>query len=449
MATNSPHKAKVLLVDDDASLLKLLAIRIESKGYQVTTCESGLAALQILKSHVFDAVITDLRMDEMDGMALHRQLQSRYPALPVIMMTAHGSIPDAVEATKQGIFAFITKPVDKDELFDSLANAIDIHGVNTDEAPSKSNIVTRSGAMLHLLEQVKLLGPTQVNVLISGASGTGKELLAQAIHQHSQVSNGPFVAINCGAVPGELLESELFGHKKGAFTGAVKDHQGLFQQAQGGTLFLDEIGDMPLNLQVKLLRVLQEKTIRPVGFQEEIPIDVRIVSATHKNLPEAIKNQQFREDLYYRLNVVNLKLPPLCERREDISLLAQYFSASIAKRMNQNEKHFANDAMHALVRYDWPGNIRQLQNVVEQVVALTPGEVISAHLVLAALDSNEKSVEPLSLNDAKKEFERDYVINTLKMAGGNVAEGAKLAKRNRSDFYKLIKKHNIDVESLA
>ena len=449
MTTNSPHQAKVLLVDDDASLLKLLAIRIESKGYQVTTCESGLAALQILKSHVFDAVITDLRMDEMDGMALHRQLQSRYPALPVIMMTAHGSIPDAVEATKQGIFAFITKPVDKDELFDSLANAIDIHGVNTDEAPSKSNIVTRSGAMLHLLEQVKLLGPTQVNVLISGASGTGKELLAQAIHQHSQVSNGPFVAINCGAVPGELLESELFGHKKGAFSGAVKDHQGLFQQAQGGTLFLDEIGDMPLNLQVKLLRVLQEKTIRPVGFQEEIPIDVRIVSATHKNLPEAIKNQQFREDLYYRLNVVNLKLPPLCERREDISLLAQYFSASIAKRMNQNEKHFANDAMHALVRYDWPGNIRQLQNVVEQVVALTPGEVISAHLVLAALDSNEKSVEPLSLNDAKKEFERDYVINTLKMAGGNVAEGAKLAKRNRSDFYKLIKKHNIDVESLA
>ena len=420
MATNSPHKAKVLLVDDDASLLKLLAIRIESKGYQVTTCESGLAALQILKSHVFDAVITDLRMDEMDGMALHRQLQSRYPALPVIMMTAHGSIPDAVEATKQGIFAFITKPVDKDELFDSLANAIDIHGVNTDEAPSKSNIVTRSGAMLHLLEQVKLLGPTHVNVLISGASGTGKELLAQAIHQHSQVSNGPFVAINCGAVPGELLESELFGHKKGAFTGAVKDHQGLFQQAQGGTLFL-----------------------------EEISIDVRIVSATHKNLPEAIKNQQFREDLYYRLNVVNLKLPPLCERREDISLLAQYFSASIAKRMNQNEKHFANDAMHALVRYDWPGNIRQLQNVVEQVVALTPGEVISAHLVLAALDSNEKSVEPLSLNDAKKEFERDYVINTLKMAGGNVAEGAKLAKRNRSDFYKLIKKHNIDVDSLA
>ncbi|WP_341219943.1 sigma 54-interacting transcriptional regulator [uncultured Pseudoalteromonas sp.] len=443
------YATTVLLVDDDASLLKLLAIRIESKGYQVTTCESGLAALQILKSHVFDAVITDLRMDEMDGMALHRQLQSRYPALPVIMMTAHGSIPDAVEATKQGIFAFITKPVDKDELFDSLANAIDIHGVNTDEAPSKSNIVTRSGAMLHLLEQVKLLGPTHVNVLISGASGTGKELLAQAIHQHSQVSNGPFVAINCGAVPGELLESELFGHKKGAFTGAVKDHQGLFQQAQGGTLFLDEIGDMPLNLQVKLLRVLQEKTIRPVGFQEEISIDVRIVSATHKNLPEAIKNQQFREDLYYRLNVVNLKLPPLCERREDISLLAQYFSASIAKRMNQNEKHFANDAMHALVRYDWPGNIRQLQNVVEQVVALTPGEVISAHLVLAALDSNEKSVEPLSLNDAKKEFERDYVINTLKMAGGNVAEGAKLAKRNRSDFYKLIKKHNIDVDTLA
>ncbi|TGE85373.1 two-component system response regulator GlrR [Pseudoalteromonas sp. KS88] len=448
MATQLTQSARVLLVDDDASLLKLLAIRIESKGYQVTTCESGIVALQLLKSHVFDAVITDLRMDEMDGMALHRQLQSRYPALPVIMMTAHGSIPDAVEATKQGIFAFITKPVDKDELFDSLAKAIEIHGLNADEQASSSAIVTRSGAMLHLLEQVKLLGPTQVNVLISGASGTGKELLANAIHQHSHVSDGPFVAINCGAVPGELLESELFGHKKGAFTGAVKDHQGLFQQAQGGTLFLDEIGDMPLNLQVKLLRVLQEKTIRPVGFQEEIPIDVRIVSATHKNLPDAIANQQFREDLYYRLNVVNLKLPALKERREDISLLAQHFSSMIAKRMGQTQKQFATDAMYALVRYDWPGNIRQLQNVVEQVVALTPSEVISVQLVLSALNSNESNVEPLSLNDAKKEFERDYVINTLKMAGGNVAEGAKLAKRNRSDFYKLIKKHSIDVDNI-
>ena len=448
MSTEQNQGARILLVDDDTSLLKLLAIRIESKGYQVTTCESGMAALQLLKNHVFDAVVTDLRMDEMDGMALHRQLQSRYPALPVIMMTAHGSIPDAVEATKQGIFAFLTKPVDKDELFDSLAKAIEIHGLGADENSKSSNIVTRSGAMLHLLEQVKLLGPTHVNVLISGASGTGKELLANAIHQHSHASEGPFVAINCGAVPGELLESELFGHKKGAFTGAIKDHQGLFQQAQGGTLFLDEIGDMPLNLQVKLLRVLQEKTIRPVGFQEEIPIDVRIVSATHKNLPDAIANQQFREDLYYRLNVVNLKLPPLRERREDVSLLAQYFSASIAKRMNQKEKRFANDAMHALVRHDWPGNIRQLQNVVEQVVALTPGEVISVQLVESALNSNESNVEPLSLNDAKKEFERDYVINTLKMAGGNVAEGAKLAKRNRSDFYKLIKKHNIDVDNI-
>ena len=445
---NEVSKPRVLLVDDDASLLKLLAIRIESKGYQVTTAESGIVALQELKTKTYDAVITDLRMDEMDGMALHRQLQSRYPSMPVIMMTAHGSIPDAVEATKQGIFAFITKPVDKDELFDSLAKAIEIHGVHGEEAPTQTNIVTRSGAMLHLLEQVKLLGPTQVNVLISGASGTGKELLAQAIHQHSHVSDGPFVAINCGAVPSELLESELFGHKKGAFTGAVKDHQGLFQQAQGGTLFLDEIGDMPLNLQVKLLRVLQEKTIRPVGFQEEIPIDVRVVSATHKNLPEAINNQQFREDLYYRLNVVNLKLPPLCERREDISLLAQHFAGQIAKRKNQDEKRFASDAMHALVRYDWPGNIRQLQNVIEQVVALTPGGVISAQLVESALNSNVSIAEPLSLNDAKKEFERDYLINTLKMAAGNVAEAAKLAKRNRSDFYKLIKKHNINVENL-
>ena len=446
---NEPNvdKPQLLLVDDDKSLLRLLTIRLEGEGYQVTAVEDGQSALKKLQNDSYDVVLSDLRMPGLDGLSLFEEIMGIRKDIPVILMTAHGTIADAVSATQRGVFGFLPKPVDHDELRTLLQKALS-QSQAAQPGDWAKDIITRSPDMLNVLDQAYRIAQREVSVLISGASGTGKELLANAIHKASNRNNKPFVAINCGALPENLLESELFGHAKGAFTGAVSAHPGLFREADGGTLFLDEIGDMPLNLQVKLLRVLQEKTIRPVGFHEEIPIDVRVVSATHKNLPEAINNQQFREDLYYRLNVVNLKLPPLCERREDISLLAQHFAGLIAKRMGQEQKQFANDAMHALVRYDWPGNIRQLQNVIEQVVALTPGKVIAAQLVESALNSNVSIAEPLSLNDAKKEFERDYLINTLKMSAGNVAEAAKLAKRNRSDFYKLIKKHNINVESL-
>ena len=443
----------VWLVDDDASIRFVLEKALERSGFNVESFANAQDVLNALKFSQPTVLVSDVKMPGMDGMALLELIAEQNPGLPVIIMTAHSDLDSAVNAFQKGAFEYLAKPFDLNEavaLVESAFRANSTKKTKRKQAPPKSaHIIGEAPAMQEVFRAIGKLSASSMSVLINGESGTGKELVASALHNHSPRKENQFIALNMAAIPKELVESELFGHEKGAFTGADTVRKGRFEQANGGTLFLDEIGDMPLNLQVKLLRVLQEKTIRPVGFQEEIPIDVRIVSATHKNLPEAIKNQQFREDLYYRLNVVNLKLPPLCERREDISLLAQYFSASIAERMNQNEKHFANDAMHALVRYDWPGNIRQLQNVVEQVVALTPGEVISAHLVLAALDSNEKSVEPLSLNDAKKEFERDYVINTLKMAGGNVAEGAKLAKRNRSDFYKLIKKHNIDVDSLA
>ncbi len=442
-------KAKILLVDDDESLLKLLTIRLMANSYEVTTASSASQALGELQQLQFDVVLTDLRMDDIDGMQLAEQIHIHYPSLPVVMMTAHGSIPDAVKATKQGVFAFLTKPIDKDELIDTLAKAVRMHGNNGAQASNHHDIVTRSATMHHLLEQVRMVGATDVNVLISGASGTGKELLAKAIHKSSNVSDGPFVAINCGAVPAELLESQLFGHKKGAFTGATSDHVGLFSQAQNGTLFLDEIGDMPLNLQVKLLRVLQEKTIRPVGHSEEIPVHVRVVSATHKNLPAAIADNTFREDLYYRLNVVNLRLPSLNERREDISLLAPHFCEQIAQRQGQVVKRFSDDAMDLLLRHDWPGNIRQLQNVVEQVVALSPGSLISAQQVAMALQCELEASSPIALNEAKKQFERQYLINVLKMVEGNVAQAASLAKRNRSDFYKLIKKHEIDVEQFA
>ncbi|MBS3797493.1 sigma 54-interacting transcriptional regulator [Pseudoalteromonas sp. BDTF-M6] len=444
-------KARVLLVDDDVSLLKLLTIRLMANDYEVITANSAPQALSELQQQTFDVVLTDLRMDDMDGMQLAEQVQQLYPSLPVVMMTAHGSIPDAVRATKQGIFAFLTKPIDKDELIDTLAKAVRLHGQGHGQSQQASHpyIVTRSATMYHLLEQVRMVGATDVNVLISGASGTGKELLARAVHESSAVSDGPFVAINCGAVPAELLESQLFGHKKGAFTGATADHVGLFSEAQNGTLFLDEIGDMPLNLQVKLLRVLQEKKIRPVGHSEEIPVNVRVVSATHKDLPAAIRENSFREDLYYRLNVVNLRLPPLSERREDISLLAHHFCEQIAARQQQGVKRFSDDAMDLLLRHDWPGNIRQLQNVIEQVVALSPGVLISAQQVAMALQCELEASSPIALNEAKRQFERQYLINVLKMVDGNVAQAAKLAKRNRSDFYKLIKKHEIDVEQFS
>lgn len=442
-------KAKILLVDDDESLLKLLTIRLMANNYEVTTASSASQALGKLQQMQFDVVLTDLRMDDIDGMQLAEQIHIHYPSMPVVMMTAHGSIPDAVKATKQGVFAFLTKPIDKDELIDTLAKAVRMHGSSGAQASNHHDIVTRSATMHHLLEQVRMVGATDVNVLISGASGTGKELLAKAIHKSSNVSDGPFVAINCGAVPAELLESQLFGHKKGAFTGATSDHVGLFSQAQNGTLFLDEIGDMPLNLQVKLLRVLQEKTIRPVGHSEEIPVNVRVLSATHKNLPAAIADKTFREDLYYRLNVVNLRLPSLNERREDISLLAPHFCEQIAQRQGQGVKRFSDDAMDLLLRHDWPGNIRQLQNVVEQVVALSPGVLISAQQVAMALQCELEASSPIALNEAKKQFERQYLINVLKMVEGNVAQAANLAKRNRSDFYKLIKKHDIDVEQFS
>ena len=442
-------KASVLLVDDDESLLKLLTIRLLANNYCVTSASSASQALSELQQQHFDVVLTDLRMDDIDGMQLAEQIHIHYPSIPVVMMTAHGSIPDAVKATKQGIFAFLTKPIDKDELIDTLAKAVRVNGSGGVMNANPYGIVTRSATMHHLLEQVRMVGATDVNVLISGASGTGKELLAKAVHESSPVSDGPFVAINCGAVPAELLESQLFGHKKGAFTGATTDHVGLFSQAQDGTLFLDEIGDMPLNLQVKLLRVLQEKSIRPVGHNEEIPVNVRVVSATHKNLPVAIADNTFREDLYYRLNVVNLRLPSLNERREDISLLAHHFCEQIAQRQTQAVKRFSDDAMDLLLRHDWPGNIRQLQNVVEQVVALSTGVLISAQQVAMALQCELEASSPIALNEAKKQFERQYLINVLKMVEGNVAQAASLAQRNRSDFYKLIKKHEIDVEQFS
>ncbi|XGI80040.1 two-component system response regulator GlrR [Enterobacter hormaechei] len=437
----SRKPAHLLLVDDDPGLLKLLGMRLVSEGYSVVTAESGQEGLKILSREKIDLVISDLRMDEMDGMQLFAEIQKVQPGMPVIILTAHGSIPDAVAATQQGVFSFLTKPVDKDALYQAIDDALEQSAPATDERWREA-IVTRSPLMLRLLEQARLVAQSDVSVLINGQSGTGKEIFAQAIHNASPRNSKPFIAINCGALPEQLLESELFGHARGAFTGAVSNREGLFQAAEGGTLFLDEIGDMPAPLQVKLLRVLQERKVRPLGSNRDIDIDVRIISATHRDLPKAMARGEFREDLYYRLNVVSLKIPALAERTEDIPLLANHLLRQAAERHKPFVRAFSTDAMKRLMTASWPGNVRQLVNVIEQCVALTSSPVISDALVEQALEGENTALP--TFVEARNQFELNYLRKLLQITKGNVTHAARMAGRNRTEFYKLLSRHELD-----
>ena len=433
--------ARLLLVDDDPGLLKLLGMRLVSEGYSVVTAESGPEALRTLSRDKVDLVVSDLRMDEMDGLQLFSEIQKVQPGMPVIILTAHGSIPDAVAATQQGVFSFLTKPVDKDALYKAIDDALEQSAPTTDERWRQA-IVTRSPLMERLLEQAGMVAQSDVSVLINGQSGTGKEIVAQAIHNASPRRDKPFVAINCGALPEQLLESELFGHARGAFTGAVSNREGLFQAAEGGTLFLDEIGDMPVALQVKLLRVLQERKVRPLGSNRDIDIDVRIISATHRDLPKAMARGEFREDLFYRLNVVSLKIPPLAERTEDIPLLANHLLRQSADRHKPFVRAFSTDAMKRLMAAKWPGNVRQLVNVIEQCVALTSSPVISDALVEQALEGENTALP--TFVEARNQFELNYLRKLLQITKGNVTHAARMAGRNRTEFYKLMSRHELD-----
>jgi two-component system response regulator GlrR len=433
--------ARLLLVDDDPGLLKLLGMRLTSQGYQVTTAESGQQGLKLLAKERPDLVISDLRMDEMDGMQLFAEIQKTQPGLSVIILTAHGSIPDAVAATRQGVFSFLTKPVDRDALYRAIDEAL-AQSAGTGDNLWRETIVTRSPVMLRLLEQARMVAQSDVSVLINGQSGTGKEVLARAIHQASPRAGKAFIAINCGALPEQLLESELFGHARGAFTGAVSSREGLFQAAEGGTLFLDEIGDMPVPLQVKLLRVLQERKIRPLGSNRDVDINVRILSATHRDLPKAMQRGEFREDLFYRLNVVSLKIPALHERAEDIPLLANHLLRQAAERHKPFVRSFSTDALKCLIAASWPGNVRQLVNVIEQCVALSPAPVISEALIQQALEG-ENTVLPTFV-EARSQFELNYLRKLLQIAKGNVTHAARMAGRNRTEFYKLLARHELD-----
>jgi two-component system, NtrC family, response regulator GlrR len=437
------RKARILVVDDDPGLLRLLTIRLRAESYDVEAVESAAQALAAASRFRPDLVITDLRMDQMDGIGLLKELQNRWPGLKVIILTAHGTIPDAVQATQMGAFGFLTKPVDKQELLDQVQKALRISGFGASDEDWRAEIVTRSALMEEKLAQAHMVAGTDARVLITGESGTGKELLARAIHKGSPRRNKAFVAINCSAMAENLLESELFGHEKGSFTGATRAHDGLFMAADGGTLMLDEIGDMPMRLQVKLLRVLQENAIRPVGSTEPMPVNVRVISATHRDLQQLMAATQFREDLYYRLNVVHIEMPGLSRRREDIPMLVAHFLAQIARESGVR-KIYAPEAVELLATADWPGNIRQLQNVVRQNVALSQTPIIPVELVQQSLGGSPGRLP--SFDEARDEFTRSYLSQILQITGGNVSQAARLARRNRTDFYKLLARHQLTPE---
>ncbi|NOQ14881.1 MAG: response regulator [Methyloprofundus sp.] len=437
-------KQSILLVDDDPSLLELLSMRLKALGLMVTTASSAAKALNVIPQCQPQLIITDLRMDKMDGMQLCKQVQNDYPALPIIIITAHGTIKEAVEATTEGVFGFITKPVDINDLQEKIHKAFALsagHFGGKDAESWRADILTRSPLMENLLSQVKLLAQGDASLFIHGESGTGKELIAQAIHKASPRHDAPFIAVNCSAIPEELLESELFGHRKGAFSGAFDHRKGLFQSADKGTLFLDEIGDMSPAFQVKLLRALQERQIRPVGADKSIPVDVRIVSASHHDLEKKASEGSFRMDLYYRLNVATLTLPKLSERPEDISLLANHFISHPEGAYEYIAKGFSNQALELLLAYDWPGNVRQLRNVVEHVSALATTPIVPANLVEKVLQ--EKSTALKGLKEAKNQFEKEYLVKLLSSVNGNVSQAARLAKRNRTEFYKLLERHHL------
>ena len=440
-------KQKILAANSDIVKLKLLCQLLETAGYQAIPAKNAHEALAHIAISRPVLIISELQLDDMDGLILFEIIRRADSEIPMIILTANGSIPQAVAATQLGIFDFLTEPTDVTLLLKQVKTVLDAgaslkQGTNpAEENKWREGIFTRSQNMENLISQARLVAASDASVLIQGDSGTGKELLAHAIHQVSPRKSGPFVAINCGAMPEALLESELFGHKKGSFTGAASDHKGLFQSAEGGTILLDEIGDMPTLLQVKLLRVLQEREVRPVGSSVNVPINVRVISATHRNLVVEMREGRFREDLYYRINVVGLAIPSLAERREDIALIANNLLKALCKKYDKKLNGFAPEAMQLLITSPWPGNVRQLQNIVEQTVVLCTTPIVPASLVKNALQGNVGSIMPFEAS--RKGFERNYLINLLKATEGNVAQAANLAQRHRTEFYKLLDRHQL------
>lgn len=448
---------RILVVDDDRGLLTLMRTRLEAAGYRTTLAESGEQALTSAQSEIYGLAVLDLKMEGMDGISLMEELLRIQPYLPVIIVTAYGSIATAVEATKKGAYDFLTKPFDAKDLLYRIKKALELGKLKEEvdrlrtlvkERFHFDNIVATSDKMQHVLRQVTQIAPTDSTVCLSGESGTGKELIAKAIHTSSTRAGGPFVPINCGAIPEGLLESELFGHMKGAFTGAHQSKKGLLHQAEGGTLFLDEIAELPLALQVKLLRLFQENEFYPLGSVKPVKVNIRYIVATNQDLWLATTEGRFREDLYYRVHVIPIVLPPLRERRDDIPLLVNYFLQKYQRGRDKHIQAITPEAMQCLMLHNWPGNVRELANVIERAVAFAAGGSITPdHLLLAKDESTQADSGLQSLNKAREEFERTYLTQLLSATRGNISRAAELAGRYRSELYKLLRKHSIDPAS--
>jgi two-component system response regulator GlrR len=453
LRTMSP--AKILLVDDDRNLVELIKMRLESANYKVTAAFKEEDAIEAAKGQIFDLSIVDLQLVHQDGISLMEQLHLIIPEMPVIILTAHGSIESAVTAMKRGAYNYLTKPFDHRDLLLQIEKALEKRGLTSEikrlkgllqERYDFANIVAKSGKMQQVLEVVSRIAKTESTVYISGESGTGKELIAKTIHLASDRKDRSFIAINCAALPETLMESELFGHEKGAFTGAVRSKKGLLTLAHEGTVFLDEIGDMPLSIQAKLLRVLQERQFYPVGSEKSVEVDVRVIVATQKDLEDQVKQGLFREDLFYRIHVVPIHLPPLRERKEEIPSLVEYFLKKLNQQMKKEVKGVTPRAMQRLMLHDWPGNVRELENTIEYSMAMTQQEVITEDFVLQTKVPmlSHESLRPLK--EARDEFEKGYLIHLLQLCEGNVSQAAKLAGKYRADFYDLLKKHDLKIE---
>jgi DNA-binding NtrC family response regulator len=449
---------EVLLVDDDQSFCETLAIGLKKRGSSVTWHTSAKEALRALEEGDFDVVVTDLHMREMSGIELCERVAVNRPDVPVVVLTGFGSLDAAVSAIRAGAYDFISKPVEVDVLAISVDRAakhrqlraeVKRLRLEVERQPRSEDLLGSSPAMQRVQDLIGRVAPSDASVLVSGESGTGKELVARAVHKNSRRSTGPFVAINCAAVPEPLLESELFGHVKGAFTDAKDAHQGLFVQAKGGTLFLDEIGDMPIGLQPKLLRVLQERTVRPLGAKAEVPVDVRIVAASNRDLESAIEEKRFREDLYYRINVIHISLPPLRARGGDVLPLALHFVRGFAEQSGKNVKGFSKEVAEKLSAYAWPGNVRELQNSMERAVALARFEDICvddlpekirdyrfSHVVIASNDPTD--LVPL------EEVERRYILRVLEAVAGNKTAAARVLGLERKTLYRKLERYAAD-----
>ncbi|NWG02841.1 MAG: sigma-54-dependent Fis family transcriptional regulator [Syntrophaceae bacterium] len=445
---------KILLVDDDRNFIDLVKIRLESASYKVTAALQEEEAIEAIKEQTFDVSLVDLQLIHQDGISLMERLHAILPEMPVIIVTAYGTIGSAVEAMKRGAYSYITKPFNPPDLLLQIEKALENRRLTSEikrlkgllkEKYEFSNIVAKSEKMQRVLEVVSRIAQTDSTVYIHGESGTGKELIAKAVHVASERRDKPFVAINCAALPENLLESELFGHEKGAFTGAIRSKRGLFTQGHEGTIFLDEIGDMPLSIQAKLLRVLQERQFYPVGSERSVEVDIRVIVATQRDLEDQVKQGLFREDLFYRIHVVPILLPPLRERKEDIPPLARYFLKKFSGEMKKEVKGFTPKAIQKLMLHEWPGNVRELENTIEYAVAMAQKDVLTEDLILkTTLSISQGSVKPL--REARDEFEKEYLIRLLELCEGNVTNASKLAGKHRVDFYDLLKKHGLKTE---